>query len=72
MIKNLSGVSVDGLDTKAVGDIIKIDDINYVVESANVNHDSYDDLYRFNYDLKKYEKTEEERIAEIRKSAGLE
>lgn len=71
MVKSLSGVSVDGEDTKSIGDNIVIDGVNYVIDSASVNHDEYDGLYRYNYELKKYEKTEEERIAEIREAAGL-
>lgn len=72
MIKNISGVSVDSIETKSVGDKIVVDDETYVIESSNVNYDEFDGVYRFRYDVKKYELTEEERIASIRDAAGLE
>lgn len=72
MIKNISGVSVDADDVKGIGDKIVVDGETFVVESANVNYDEFDGIYRFHYDLKRFELTEEERIASIRDAAGLE
>lgn len=72
MIKIISGVSVDSIETKNVGDKIVVDGETYVIESSNVNYDEFDGVYRFHYDVKKYELTEEERIASIRDAAGLE
>lgn len=58
----VSGTVEDGTLIKSIDDEIVIDGVTHVIEEVNSYHENWDgiDIYRFDYTLKKGEKTMKE------------
>lgn len=70
----ISGTAEDASLAKNIGDEIVIDGVKHVIDEINTYHETWDglDIHRINYKVIKKEKTAEETVQDIRKSAGLD